>query len=283
MGSSGAIQVVIASEDNDTLKPVRETIIHITPNDREASGSPAMCLGTTGTDIQTSETIVVDDDCETASVVRRSGSFEDFAGLATVGLLFSSEDKSATQLPTLARFLLDDTDSVKAQVPQYIPRHRFDRWLKTLQRKTRRRHGTDRRQETNSPRAQEAHVHADKEQVHRGHRKSLSESSFDFVTRVKTASISMASASVAPFSRRTGLSSRYQRTDRSSRASNAGARQSEDNTIVNKLSSLDEAVNERSLQRRRILEELISTEEAYIADIRFLQNVVPPFGHTCNG
>ncbi|KAK7744163.1 hypothetical protein SLS53_003684 [Cytospora paraplurivora] len=36
---------------------------------------------------------------------------------------------------------------------------------------------------------------------------------------------------------------------------------------------LDKATVERSLQRRRILEELISTEEGYIGDVRFLMNV----------
>ena len=37
--------------------------------------------------------------------------------------------------------------------------------------------------------------------------------------------------------------------------------------------TLDPAIMERSLQRRRILEELISTEESYIGDVRFLMNV----------
>jgi hypothetical protein len=36
---------------------------------------------------------------------------------------------------------------------------------------------------------------------------------------------------------------------------------------------MDPATIERSLQRRRILEELISTEESYIGDVRFLMNV----------
>jgi hypothetical protein len=36
---------------------------------------------------------------------------------------------------------------------------------------------------------------------------------------------------------------------------------------------VDQAVTERSLQRRRILEELIETEESYIGDVRFLMNV----------
>jgi hypothetical protein len=36
---------------------------------------------------------------------------------------------------------------------------------------------------------------------------------------------------------------------------------------------MDEAVNARSIQRRQVLEEIISTEEGYIADVKFLMNV----------
>lgn len=42
---------------------------------------------------------------------------------------------------------------------------------------------------------------------------------------------------------------------------------------------MDQAVTERSLQRRRILEELIETEESYIGDVRFLMNVRTFRGH----
>jgi len=107
------------------------------------------------------------------------------------------------------------------------------------------------------------------------HRQSSSESSFRFVTTVKSASISLTSASVFSRSRRNTIrSSRgHSRTDRSSRASFSAARVSEDSFYHERQTLMDPAATERSLQRRRILEEMISTEESYIGDVRFLMNV----------
>ncbi|KAK0657318.1 hypothetical protein B0T16DRAFT_57920 [Cercophora newfieldiana] len=107
------------------------------------------------------------------------------------------------------------------------------------------------------------------------HRHSSSGSSFRFVRAVRSASMSITTASVLTRSRRnTHLSSRgHSRTDRSSRASLSGARLSEDSFCLDRPVSMDPATIERSLQRRRILEELISTEESYIGDVRFLMNV----------
>jgi hypothetical protein len=50
-------------------------------------------------------------------------------------------------------------------------------------------------------------------------------------------------------------------------------RASEDSALLDITPLVDSAAIERSLQRRRILEELITTEESYIGDIRFLMNV----------
>lgn len=87
--------------------------------------------------------------------------------------------------------------------------------------------------------------------------------------------MSLTTASVITRSRRqTHLSSRaHSRTDRSSRASLSGARLSEDSVSLDRPLPMDTATIDRSLQRRRILEELISTEESYIGDVRFLTNV----------
>ncbi|GAB1310409.1 Round spore [Madurella fahalii] len=106
-------------------------------------------------------------------------------------------------------------------------------------------------------------------------RKSSSESSFGFVTGVRSASISMTNVSLLTRSRKNTLrSSRGQsRTDRSSRASITEPRMSQDSFSLDRQITLDPAVTERSLRRRRILEELISTEESYIGDVRFLMNV----------
>ncbi|KAK3940059.1 hypothetical protein QBC46DRAFT_354467 [Diplogelasinospora grovesii] len=106
-------------------------------------------------------------------------------------------------------------------------------------------------------------------------RQSSSGSSFGFVTAVKSASISLTSASVLTRSRRNALRSSLARskTDRSSRASVEGARLSEDSTCLDRQMITDPLVMERSQRRRRILEELIHTEESYIGDVRLLMHV----------
>lgn len=107
-----------------------------------------------------------------------------------------------------------------------------------------------------------------------GHRNSSSGSSFGFVSAVRSASVSLASVSAVTRSRRnTTRSHCHSRTDRSSRASMSGPRISEDSVSLERPKFVDAAAMERSLQRRRILEELINTEEGYIGDIRFLINV----------
>ncbi|KAI6374370.1 hypothetical protein MCOR25_003159 [Pyricularia grisea] len=111
----------------------------------------------------------------------------------------------------------------------------------------------------------------------RGHRRcSSSDSSIDFVTAMKSPSISLASFTALGLPRRNaGVTSNKapSRTGRSSRASMSGLRTSEDSQYPAKSPAMDPAIVERSLQRRRILDELISTEEGYIADVRFLMNV----------
>ncbi|GJN72941.1 hypothetical protein PLICBS_007017 [Purpureocillium lilacinum] len=52
-----------------------------------------------------------------------------------------------------------------------------------------------------------------------------------------------------------------------------GPRASEESGMVERGEIMDAAALERSVQRRRILEELLSTEEGYIGDVRFLVNV----------
>jgi hypothetical protein len=193
--------------------------------------------------------------------------------LVAVGLTFSNEEPPLKQSPSLGRFLLDETDSLSADMPKPLRPYRFDKWMKTLQRKAIHTRQTVNEDLDFGASAPDFLNPEGKEQATSGHKKSLSGSSFDFVTAVKSASISLASFSVAPLSRGTGLSSRHQRTDRSSRASNAGVRLSEDSASMSKRAVIDEAVYHRSIQRRKVIEEIISTEESYIADIRFLQNV----------
>jgi hypothetical protein len=105
-----------------------------------------------------------------------------------------------------------------------------------------------------------------------GHRKSLSiSSSLGFVTAVKSASITLASVSIAPRSRRRTTASSLRNEKRSSRYS--GQRTSFDSNAPSMVAIMDEKVSARSLQRRLILEELIASEESYISDVKALSNV----------
>ena len=106
-------------------------------------------------------------------------------------------------------------------------------------------------------------------------RTSSSGSSFGFVEAVRSASVSLVSVTSVNRSRRSARRSRtFSRTDRSSRASAPVARMSEDSAVAEKATLRhDTAVTERALQRRRVLEEIITTEESYIGDVRFLINV----------
>ncbi|RSL76586.1 hypothetical protein CEP51_009829 [Fusarium floridanum] len=100
------------------------------------------------------------------------------------------------------------------------------------------------------------------------HRFPSSGSSLGFVTAVQSASTSLITASAAaPSRRRHGRS----RAERSSRASLSTPRVSKD---VGPLERAEEdfTATQRAFERRQILEELISTEESYIGDIRFLMN-----------
>ena len=100
------------------------------------------------------------------------------------------------------------------------------------------------------------------------HKKSDSlGSSLAFVTAVKSATATIASVSIATISRR---NTRWQRSHQhSSVISGSDARPS----IDSQRSVIDEAAKQRSRKRRDKLEELIHSEESYVADIKALLNV----------
>ncbi|KAH8657466.1 hypothetical protein BGZ60DRAFT_493684 [Tricladium varicosporioides] len=191
--------------------------------------------------------------------------------IAKIGLTFSAVNESE-QTNSRKRFSLDDMDRLPNNSnPPRVTEYPFNKWLNTLQRRA-----GQRRKTVSCDTADSIHrtEYLDMPILHRKleHKKSSSGSSYGFVTAVKSASISLASFSIAPRSRRTGVSSRQHRTDRSSKASNVG-RLSEDSSYLAKGAIIDQAVTNRLLQRRRILEEIISTEEGYVADVKFLMNV----------
>ncbi|KAK7608615.1 hypothetical protein IWX49DRAFT_507925 [Phyllosticta citricarpa] len=105
-----------------------------------------------------------------------------------------------------------------------------------------------------------------------GHKKSSSlASSMAFVTAVKSASVTLASTSIAPLSR---LGTRYSRGRDDHRGSSiTDARSARDTAYQSIIPVMDERAWERAKQRRRILEEIISSEEGYIGDLKVLSNV----------
>jgi hypothetical protein len=191
--------------------------------------------------------------------------------IAALGLSFNTDDSEAEYTPQRKRFSLDDLEPVRNRPLPLEPERPFNKWMRTLQR------GAIQRRKTVScdldGSALERELFDLPSQPSRTrHKKSSSGSSFGFVTAVKSASISLASFSIAPRSRKTGVSSRHHRTDRSSKASNVG-RLSEDSSYIVRDIAIDQEVMNRLLQRRRVLEEIITTEESYVADVKFLMNV----------
>jgi hypothetical protein len=102
--------------------------------------------------------------------------------------------------------------------------------------------------------------------------KSSSLSSMGFVSAVKTASISLASFTGPAASRKTRQSVQQRSGTRSSRFSDNEARLSIDSSGL-PAAVIDEGTRDRAVKRRRVLEELLSTEESYIADLKILINV----------
>lgn len=101
------------------------------------------------------------------------------------------------------------------------------------------------------------------------HRKSGSySSSTGFVTAIKTASVTLASVSIGPFRS-------HRRTNRGEQRSSGTSdiRASIDSRLPPLTPIIDEATWLRSIQRRKVLEELINTEESYVSDMRTFVNV----------
>ncbi|KAI1208898.1 Dbl homology domain-containing protein [Annulohypoxylon truncatum] len=197
--------------------------------------------------------------------------------IAALGLTLESDEDEVTHSTGLPRFSLEDVggDGVESgqlgtSSPIVGP---FHKWMKNLHRRAHRsRIQHDRSGFESFPEYSESHIGHDVTSLN-NHRKSSSGSSFGFVAAVRSASVSLASTSVITRPRRhTGRSSLQGRSDLSSRGS-TGQRYSEDSTGFERTVSNDPGVTERLLQRRRILEEFINTEESYIGDVKFLMNV----------
>ncbi|KAI1368694.1 hypothetical protein F5Y08DRAFT_226774 [Xylaria arbuscula] len=193
--------------------------------------------------------------------------------IAAFRLSLGNDDELSRHSFDLPRFSLCQGDfGIREEpgVPLTLTSRPFHKWMKNLHRRARRSSAG-----SNITEPFPECLFAEGPERFDSHRKSSSgSSSFGFVAAVKSATVSLASASVITHQRRhAARSSVHTRTDLSSRGSISAQRMSEDSTYFERSSQVDPAVTERLLQRRRILEELITTEESYIGDIRFLMNV----------
>lgn len=193
--------------------------------------------------------------------------------ITALGLAFGYSNTPEKASPTKKRFVLEDLEPIHKPPSIHPTRPPFEKWVKSFNRKATSRHrGAN---STGGTGVSDSDFHSLQSRNRTRHRlrKSASGSSLGFVTAVKSASISLASFSIATKSRNRGHSSKHQKTDRSSKASNIGPRTSEDSAYVARGIANDVAVTNRSIRRRRVLEEIISTEEGYFGDVKFLMNV----------
>lgn len=156
-----------------------------------------------------------------------------------------STDSEYSYQDALSRFSSDDA----SQIVTLQPVRRFSRWMSSLRRRTIQKHLVA----AETP-ALLVDLNGRPQLIHRD---SSSGSSFGFVTGVKSATVSISSTRIA---RSTGRSIRAP-LGRSSEES------------IGRMTPTDRFSIERALRRRRILEELIQTEESYIGDLRLLMNV----------
>ncbi|KAI0846817.1 Dbl homology domain-containing protein [Daldinia vernicosa] len=195
--------------------------------------------------------------------------------IAALGLTLENNEEETTHSTGFPKLIFEnDGAGVGYSETPSPPVGPFHKWMKNLHKRAHR--PVIRRSHSRSESFPEFSEHTLEYETLStdGHRKSFSGSSFGFVTAVRSASVSLASTSVITRPRRyTARSSAHSRADLSSRGSTSGPRFSEDSTCLERTVSNDPGVTERLLQRRRILEEIINTEESYIGDVKFLMNV----------
>lgn len=164
---------------------------------------------------------------------------------------------------------LSSKSEVSAHVITETKPHIFSKWMRTLRHKNPEHTSLDRWSLDESDERNNNELPASSGKKHN---KSSSTSSAGFVTAVKSASASLAAISVAPKSRKGRGSNLIRSSKRSSRLSHTTNRTSLESG-VDSVQLLDEAAWDRSVQRRRALEELVYSEESYIADLKVLLNV----------
>ncbi|KAL1630520.1 hypothetical protein SLS56_004794 [Neofusicoccum ribis] len=227
--------------------------IHIPESDDNASSSP------TSTFQDVASTIQDDTASESDSI---SWPIEVPEALNVYNIAFDTPP--AAQEDILPDDALQDCASSVGSGEKAAP---FKRWVSTLRRRNKHRgknpaahleRWTVDGSETEYPKPTVEHT-----PKRYGHKKSASlTSSLAFVTAVKSASVTLASTSIAPLTRF---------GTKRSRAGHAHQGSAVSDTPMTPV--MDERVLERAKHRRRILEEIIASEEGYIGDLKVLANV----------
>ncbi|KAI1481688.1 Dbl homology domain-containing protein [Daldinia eschscholtzii] len=257
----------LAVLNNDSLRPCSHTSSLRVAG--QTNWTAALKLNRTAPDLGLSfeDPDVFRNDCEEA--------WKTLDNIAALGLNLENNEEETTRSTSLPKltFENDGSGAGYSETPS-PPVGPFHKWMKNLHKRAHRPVTRRSRNRSESfPEFSENSLEYE-DLTTDGHRKSFSDSSFRFVTAVRSASVSLASASVVTRPRRyTARSSCHSRADLSSRGSTSGPRFSEDSTCLERTVSNDPGVTERLLQRRRILEEIINTEESYIGDVKFLMNV----------
>lgn len=115
--------------------------------------------------------------------------------------------------------------------------------------------------------ALDAEAHSSKS-IYAAHQESASHSSFRFVSAVRSTSTSITGSRTD-----TNLSQCPSRVDLETEPFKLPNRSFHDDKTTSVPKQMDRASIERSIQRRKILHELIYTEKSYLGDIRFLLDV----------
>ena len=193
---------------------------------------------------------------------------EDGYGLAEEQLSFhTTEEPEHVMIP-----MQNTTDPQTTEAATSSPLSRVRRWISTLRRRKREA------PLATTPRIQrwklddfDSRPASPIKRITSNHKHSHSNgSSMGFVTAVKSATATLASVSIATVS---GRHAKWRRGhQRSSVISGSNPRAS----IDSQRSIMDDAAKQRSRKRRAKLEELIRTEENYVADLKSLLNVSLP-------
>jgi RhoGEF domain len=144
----------------------------------------------------------------------------------------------------------------------------FRRWASTFRHKksAAREKGKQRGAETDV-RVETAALVADRPLPSNWHQKRTSNASSRFVATVKTASMSNDSMSILP------RSHRYSKVGDPRAKQSSDPRSSVDSARASSIASSDEGALRRSIKRRQVLQELLSSEESYVADLKALHNL----------